>query len=97
MGAVVTLNSPPTGIIYPTAADAPYPERAERKLRRMRTVQDFGAIADDDPVTGLGTDNTEAFNRALASGKMVWVPGDDVDPERGLTFTRRRAGRTVGH
>lgn len=53
--------------------NVPYPETVSSKVKRIRTVLDYGAIP------GGEVDCTAAFTRAMRSGKTVWVP-DDMGP-----------------
>jgi hypothetical protein len=45
-----------------------------QKLQESVSVLDFGAVADYNPNTGTGTDNTAAFNAAFAASNYVTVP-----------------------
>ena len=44
---------------------------------RIVTPQDFGAVGDFNYITKMGTDDTEAFRAALATGRRVFIPKAD--------------------
>ena len=62
-----------------TTVEAILAEIAKKSMPRMFYVDDYGAVADYDPVSNTGTDNSAAFtsamNAAVASGGGVVVMG----------------------
>jgi len=67
-------------------------QTVQDRLRETVHASDFGAVADYDPVTDTGTDNTNAFNAAIAY--LVSVGGGTLRIGRGnylghITITNR--------
>lgn len=85
-GEVATFRSVGDAILRSDLADSADPAKGaslvghsgrtlSAKLLDMVSVKDFGAVPDGSAVGG--TDNTAAFNAALATGRKVFVPSGD--------------------
>ena len=64
----------PQGPAGPTGPQGPAGSGSGSGSSGGVSVLDFGAVADFNPSTGQGTDNTNAFAQALNSGRKVFIP-----------------------
>jgi hypothetical protein len=64
-------------VVYNPAGTGAVTTTVQNKLRQMVSVQDFGAIADGNISTGLGTNNSPMFKAAidaLGAGGCLYIP-----------------------
>ena len=78
--SVATLASAETDAAastYQPAGTGAVATTVQAKLRQVVSVMDFGAVADGNDATGAGTNNSTAFNLAIAtlgSGGSLYIP-----------------------
>ena len=89
-----------SSIIYDPAGISAVSTTVESKLRETISVKDFGAVADYNESTGVGTDNSAAFQAAInfASSAIkaeVFIPPGSYLLNTSLNITNKFSGFTL--